>query len=84
MIFLGWVSFFTDISSEMILPIRFIGRVGKGLRTASRDALIAESSEYKTRGRAFGIHRMMDTTGAVIGASVAFFLFVFTVRKFRL
>ena len=55
-----------------VLAIRIIDRIGKGLRTAPRDALIAESSEHKSRGRVFGIHRMMDTAGAVVGASLAF------------
>lgn len=48
-------------------------RVGKGLRTAPRDAIIAESSEGE-RGKAFGIHRAMDTSGAVIGSAIAFIL----------
>ncbi|UCE17363.1 MAG: MFS transporter [Gemmatimonadota bacterium] len=55
-----------------VLIIRFVDRMGKGLRTAPRDALIAESSEQNSRGKAFGIHRMMDTVGAVVGASIAF------------
>lgn len=47
-------------------------RLGKGLRTAPRDALISLSSEPETMGRAFGIHRAMDTVGALIGPAVAF------------
>ena len=54
-----------------VLFVRFVDRVGKGVRDAPRDALIAESSETKTRGRAFGYHRMLDTIGAVIGPLVA-------------
>lgn len=50
-----------------ILGARFVDRVGKGLRTAPRDALIAESCPEEMRGRAFGLHRSMDTIGAVIG-----------------
>src|SRR6187402_3559761 len=49
-------------------------RLGKGLRTAPRDALIAASSDPKTLGRAFGVHRMLDTVGAAIGPLVAFAL----------
>lgn len=49
-------------------------RLGKGLRTAPRDALIAESSEPATLGRAFGVHRTLDTIGAAIGPLVAFAL----------
>ncbi len=55
-----------------VLVVRFSDRVGKGLRTAPRDAMIAEASERQTRGKSFGIHRMMDTAGAVVGAAVAF------------
>lgn len=57
-----------------VLTVRFVDRVGKGLRTAPRDALIAEASDQRTRGRSFGLHRMMDTAGAVVGASIAFLL----------
>jgi MFS family permease len=51
----------------VVLLLRFLDRVGKGLRTAPRDALIADSTPPQMRGRAFGLHRAMDTTGAVIG-----------------
>jgi MFS family permease len=54
-------------SWPQVLGARFLDRTGKGLRTAPRDALIAESSEQDHRGRAFGFHRAMDTTGAVVG-----------------
>lgn len=50
-----------------VLALRFLDRVGKGLRTAPRDALIAEETPNALRGRAFGLHRAMDTTGALIG-----------------
>jgi MFS family permease len=49
-------------------------RLGKGLRTAPRDSLIAASSDPKMLGRAFGVHRMLDTVGAAIGPLVAFAL----------
>ncbi|WP_205650212.1 MFS transporter [Actinoplanes solisilvae] len=49
-------------------------RLGKGLRTAPRDAIIAESSEPAQLGRAFGVHRTLDTIGAVLGPLVAFAL----------
>jgi MFS family permease len=51
-------------------------RTGKGLRTAARDAIIAESMSEQ-RGRAFGIHRAFDTLGAILGAVGAFALFWF-------
>jgi len=47
-------------------------RTGKGLRTAPRDALISLSSAPATHGRAFGVHRAMDTAGALLGPLVAF------------
>jgi MFS family permease len=49
-------------------------RLGKGLRTAPRDALIAESSDPAQLGRAFGVHRALDTLGAALGPLVAFAL----------
>lgn len=50
-----------------VLLCRFLDRLGKGLRTTPRDALIAETTPKELRGRAFGLHRTMDTTGAVLG-----------------
>ncbi len=49
-----------------------LDRIGKGIRTSPRDAIIAEST--KNRGRAFGLHRMMDTSGAVFGTIFAIIL----------
>lgn len=57
-----------------VLGSRFIDRFGKGVRTAPRDAIIAESSDKAYLGRAFGFHRAMDTMGAVMGPALAFFL----------
>ena len=48
-------------------------RIGKGIRTSPRDAIIAESS--KERGKAFGFHRAMDTAGAVVGTLIAILLY---------
>ncbi|RLF87895.1 MFS transporter [Thermococci archaeon] len=53
------------------VALRIVDRIGKGIRTAPRDALIAESSEKGKTGKAFGFHRMMDTLGAVAGPLVA-------------
>ncbi|GAJ24716.1 unnamed protein product, partial [marine sediment metagenome] len=59
-------------SWEMVLGLKATDRVGKGLRTSSRDALI---SFYATKkGKAFGMHRAMDTLGAVLGSLLAFLL----------
>jgi MFS family permease len=53
------------------LAVRFGDRVGKGIRSSPRDALVADSVDAKQRGKAFGIHRAMDTAGAVIGLAIA-------------
>jgi len=55
----------------MVLAIRFSDRIGKGVRTSSRDALIADSVSAGERGRGFGLHRAMDTFGAVLGLAIA-------------
>ncbi|MFE5798127.1 MFS transporter, partial [Streptomyces sp. NPDC056503] len=49
-----------------------LDRIGKGVRTAPRDALIARASAPELRGRAFGVHRAMDTAGALLGPLLAF------------
>ncbi len=54
-----------------VLAIRFADRVGKGVRTAPRDALLAESVPAARRGTAFGVHRAADHAGAVIGPLLA-------------
>ncbi len=54
-----------------VLGIRFTDRVGKGVRTAPRDALLAGSVEPETRGRAFGLHRAADHAGAILGPVLA-------------
>lgn len=55
----------------VVLLARLGDRIGKGIRTAPRDALIADSTPLEARGRAFGFHRAMDTLGAVIGVGLA-------------
>jgi MFS family permease len=54
-----------------VLAVRFADRVGKGIRTAPRDALIADSAGPQHRGLAFGLHRAGDTAGAVVGLTIA-------------
>lgn len=61
-------------SWAMVLVSRVIDRLGKGIRTAPRDALIADSAKSNARGHAFGLHRAMDTIGAVIGVVIAYLL----------
>lgn len=58
-------------SSWEIIIIRMFDRVGKGIRTAPRDALIASSVDESIRGRSYGFHRAMDNAGAVIGPVLA-------------
>lgn len=57
-------------------------RVGKGLRTAARDAIIADSMTTQ-RGKGFGVHRSLETIGAILGAVVAFGLFWFLKLSFK-
>src|SRR5438132_2779601 len=61
----GWLDAFA---------VRFGDRMGKGLRTAPRDALIADSVQESKAGRAFGLHRTIDQMGAIVGPIVAFAL----------
>lgn len=58
-------------SAWEIVIIRMFDRVGKGIRTAPRDALIASSVDESIRGKSYGFHRSMDHTGAVIGPLLA-------------
>ena len=54
-----------------VLGVRFSDRIGKGIRSSSRDALIADSVSAGERGKGFGLHRAMDTLGAVLGLVIA-------------
>ncbi|OBS08578.1 hypothetical protein Thpro_022828 [Acidihalobacter prosperus] len=62
---LGW---------SWVLGLRFLDRLGKGVRTSPRDALIAAASGERRRGHAFGYHRAMDNAGAMVGPLIAFAL----------
>jgi MFS family permease len=68
--------FFLYISVNwwFVLAGRVIDRFGKGVRVAPRDALIADSAKAQKRGAAFGLHRAMDTLGAIIGVFAAYLL----------
>jgi MFS family permease len=59
-----------------VLLLRVSDRVGKGIRTPPRDAIIADSTEEKVMGRAFGIHRTLDQLGAIVGPVLAFLLLI--------
>jgi len=71
---LGKYLLFISTSWRYVLGGRVIDRFGKGVRTAPRDALIADSADIKKKGAAFGLHRAMDTVGACIGVLSAYFL----------
>jgi len=66
-----------------VLVIRVADRIGKGIRTSPRDALLSESIPEKRRGMAFGVHRTLDQSGAIIGplfASLALYVLGFNIR----
>jgi len=54
-----------------VLVVRVLDRIGKGIRTAPRDALIADVTAPEARGRAFGFNKAMDKAGAVVGLVLA-------------
>ena len=62
--------YFAD-SWGLVAAIRWADRVGKGIRTAPRDALVADSVDEQNRGLAFGFHRAADTAGALVGILIA-------------
>jgi MFS family permease len=70
-------------SWAQVLAIRFSDRVGKGLRTSPRDALLADLAPPDDRGRAFGLQRAMDNAGALAGPLVAAFLLKFVFENER-
>jgi len=62
---------------------RTIDRIGKGIRTGARDAMLSDESTKATRGRVFGFHRSMDTLGAVIGPGIALLYLYFNPYDYR-
>jgi len=64
-----------------VLAIRLTDRMGKGVRTAPRDAMIADAVDVDQRGIAFGFHRAMDHGGAVIGPLLGFLLVYFLISN---
>lgn len=63
--------FYFASSWGLVAGVRWADRVGKGIRTAPRDALVADSVTKESRGLAFGLHRAMDTAGAMLGILIA-------------
>ena len=68
----------------VVLFARFVDRFGKGVRGSPRDALIADSTPAEVRGRAFGLHRSMDTAGAVVGPLLGLALVALLEDRLRL
>ncbi|MCD6434474.1 MAG: MFS transporter [Candidatus Diapherotrites archaeon] len=73
----------TATSWFVVLLLRVADRIGKGLRDAPRDALLAESVSKKFEGRAFGIHRALDSLGALLGTLIAILLIGFFYVEMR-
>ncbi|MFH1452734.1 MAG: MFS transporter [Armatimonadota bacterium] len=72
------------VAPWQVLFIRFADRVGKGIRNAPRDALIADTCEPDKKGKAFGFNRAMDHAGAVIGPLAAYLLLLYFTNNYRL
>ncbi len=67
-----------------VFTVRVFDRVGKGVRSAPRDAMLASWATPTTRGRVYGFHRGMDHTGAIIGPTLASIFLVFYPEQYRL
>lgn len=70
-------------SPLQVLAIRFTERVGKGIRTAPRDSLVAGSAGDLSKGKSFGFHKAMDNSGAIIGPLLAFGLLALFPEQYR-
>jgi MFS family permease len=71
-------------SAGLVLVARFVDRIGKGIRGAPRDALIADVTPVELRGTAFGLRQSMDTVGAFVGPLLAMLVMAFSNDDFRL
>lgn len=72
------------ISPLQVLYLRFVERVGKGIRTAPRDSLIAGSVTNGETGKSFGVQKAMDNMGAIVGPLLAFILLISFADNYRL
>lgn len=72
------------VTPMQVLYLRFIERVGKGIRTAPRDSLIAGSVTNGETGRSFGLQKVMDNSGAIVGPLAAFALLYFFPGNYRI
>lgn len=68
----------------LVLSARFVDRIGKGIRGAPRDALVADITPIQSRGAAYGLRQSMDTVGAFAGPAVALLLMATSHENFRL
>ena len=69
---------------QQVLTSRVVDRLGKGIRTAPRDAIIADSTDTAHLARAFSFHRSMDTLGAVVGPAIALLLLQLHSNNYKL
>jgi len=73
---IGKVFLYLSNTWHLVLAGRLGDRFGKGIRTAPRDALIADSTPPEKRGHAYGLHRALDSAGASLGVILAYILFI--------
>jgi MFS family permease len=71
-------------SWPQLLAVRFVDRLGKGIRTAPRDAILAASATSATRGRIFGFHRALDNVGGILGPLLAALFLLADPGRYRL
>lgn len=79
----GKLLLYLSTSWRWVLAGRVVDRFGKGIRTAPRDALIADSARSDRKGRAYGLHRAMDTLGAALGVVIAYFFFTANQQNYK-
>jgi len=70
-------------SPMQVLYLRFIERIGKGIRTAPRDSLVSGSASQNEMGKSFGLHKAMDNSGAILGPLLAFLFLSIRPNDFR-
>jgi MFS family permease len=68
---------------QHVVGLKVAERVGKGIRAAPKDALLAESCTPETRGKVYGFHKAMDTAGAAVGVAIALVLVAFLALGYR-
>lgn len=73
-----------SVAASWIVGVRILDRIGKGIRTAPRDAVLADESKKEHRGRVFGFHRSLDTLGATLGPACALVLIYLYPKQYSL